>query len=106
MGININGVEWSIVFTSDSENLKRPDGSITLGVTDINCKTIFIWVGLKDSLLKKVIIHELCHAFVFSHNHVLPLDEEEFLCSFVDTYAIDVLSITNEILLGKNKKLS
>lgn len=57
-------------------------------------------------MLRKVVIHELSHAFVFSHEYELSLDEEEFLCSFIDTHAIDILSMADELLLGENKKFS
>lgn len=106
MVIEINGIQWSIIFTSDTENLKRPDGSITLGVTDIPCRTIFLWAGLTGRMLRKVVIHELSHAFVFSHEYELSLDEEEFLCSFIDTYAIDILSMTDNIILESSEENS
>ena len=104
MMIEINGIQWNIIFTNNTDNLKRPDGSITLGVTDILCRTIFIWAGLTGRMLRKVVIHELSHAFVFSHEYELSLDEEEFLCSFIDTYALDILSMADELILGDNKE--
>ena len=106
MVIDINGIQWNVISTNDVDNLKRPDGSITLGVTDIPCRTIFLWAGLTGRMLRKVVIHELSHAFVFSHEYELSLDEEEFICSFIDTHAIDILSMADELLLGENKKFS
>lgn len=100
MSIIINGVEWIIVLTEDTENLKRSDGSITLGVTDLNCRTIFLWRGLNGSLLRKVLIHELSHAFIFSYQYYLTVEEEEFLCSFIDTYAEDIISEADSLLKG------
>lgn len=99
--MNINGIEWNVILTNDAENLRRPDGSITLGVTDINCKSIFLWSGLNERMLRKVLIHELSHAFVFSYDYSLELDEEEFLCSFIDTYAIDILHKVDSLILGE-----
>lgn len=97
MRIEINGIEWAVVFTANQDNLRRPDGSVTLGVTDINCKTIFLWVGLKGHMLRKVLIHELSHAHVHSYGFDLPLDEEEFLCSFIDTYSEDILALADSV---------
>lgn len=57
-------------------------------------------------MLRKVVIHELSHAFVFSHEYELSLDEEEFLCSFIDTYAIDILSMTDNIILESSEEKS
>lgn len=104
MGIEINGIEWTVVFTANQENLKRPDGSITLGVTDLNCRTIFLWVGLRGHMLRKVLIHELSHAHVHSYGFELPLEEEEFLCGFIDTYSSDILALAESVLSGNLKK--
>ena len=100
MVVEINSIQWNIIFTNNVENLKRPDGSITLGVTDIPCRTIFIWAGLTGRMLRKVVIHELSHAFVFSHEYELSIDEEEFLCSFIDTYAEDIITKADSLLKG------
>ena len=78
--------------TRNKDDLKRSDGTITLGVTDLNELTIYLFSGLKDELFRKVLIHEICHAFIFSYGFYLTLEEEEFVCSFVDTYASDILS--------------
>ena len=99
MGTVINGIEWNIVLTTNSKELERSDGSVTLGVTDLNLRTIFLWRGLKGKLFRKVLIHELSHAFIFSYDYYLTLEEEEFLCSFVDTYAEDILNEANRLIL-------
>jgi Zn-dependent peptidase ImmA (M78 family) len=99
MNIRINNVDWGIILTSNLENLKRSDGSVTLGVTDINLRVIFLWKNLNEHMMRKVLIHELCHAFVFSYGYYMTEDEEEFLCSFIDTYAEDIIEDA-EILLS------
>lgn len=105
MKTTINGIEWNIVLTHDREDLKRSDGSVTLGVTDLNCTTIFLWDGLHGDLLRKVLIHEMSHAFVFSYGYTISVEEEEFLCSFIDTYAEDIISESESLLLDGFKKM-
>ena len=109
MKIIVNGIEWVIILTKDSENLKRSDGTITLGVTDLNCKCVFLWAELEPYMLRKVLIHELSHVFIFSYGYSMTLDEEEFLCSFIDTYASDIINLTESTLktsFGKISKFS
>lgn len=98
MKININNYSWDIIYTSDSNNLKRSDGTITLGVTDINLMTIFIYSNLDNYMRSKVLIHELTHAYMFSYNYYIPLDQEEFICSFIENYAIDIINQCDYIL--------
>lgn len=98
MFVCINNICWEIVFTNDCDNLRRNDGSLTIGITDgLDCK-IYIFNKLKGPLLKKVLIHELTHAYMFSYNYYLTLDEEEFVCSFIDTYGEEILNNTDYIL--------
>lgn len=98
MHVLINNVQWRLLLTDNTEDLKRTDGSITLGVTDLNMMTIYLWKGLKGSMLRRVLIHELSHAFIFSYEYYLTVEEEEFLCSFIDTYADSILSEADELI--------
>lgn len=98
MKVSINDREWEVVFTSDAKDLMRSDGTVTFGVTDRNVMCIYLYSGLKGTLLRKVLIHELTHAFIFSYGYYLTIDEEEFICSFVDCYAYDLVSLTNNLL--------
>lgn len=98
MKVGINGFEWEVVFTSSAKDLMRSDGSLTFGVTDRNVMCIYLSSSLKGSLLRKVLLHELTHAFIFSYGYYLTIDEEEFICSFMDCYAYDLVSLTNNLL--------
>ena len=105
MRVEINNIEWDIIFTNNTDDLKRSDGSVTFGVTDVNVLGIFIWSSLRGRMLRKVMIHELSHAFIFSYGYFLTLEEEEFLCSFIDTYAEDIISYTDSILTEAFKEI-
>ena len=101
MNVNINGVSWKIIYTSDYDYLKRSDGVITLGVTDVRLKTIYVYSNLSSYMRRKVLIHELTHAFIFSYNYYLPLDQEEFVCSFVENYGVDIIK-TYDYICNQN----
>lgn len=105
MKVRINDIEWNIVFTNNTEELQRSDGSVTFGVTDVNLLEIFIWSSLRGRMLRKVMIHELSHAFIFSYGYFLTLEEEEFLCSFIDTYAEDIIEYTDNVLTKGFKEM-
>lgn len=76
----INGVWWDVCFVSPhSKKLIRSDGSYSVGVTDSTEQTIYISDMLQGAFLRKVICHEIVHAFIFSNGIYIPLEEEDVL---------------------------
>lgn len=99
MRFQVNGVHWEIVFVnSNSDDLRRDDGSITLGVCDNNVKCIFISNALRGLLYERVLIHELTHAWIFSYGIYLTLEQEEFVCEFVSNYGRSILSMADKLI--------
>lgn len=95
----MNGERWKIVVVpSNSKWLARSDGTLTLGVTDSNVMTVFLSKQLRGSLLRKVLLHELTHAWMFSYNYHLSLDEEEFVCDFLASNAEAIIAKADEII--------
>lgn len=99
--VTINGLKWKIKFT-DKEHDLIVNGVVRLGVADRNRLTIYLFDGLYGKMLRKVLIHELTHAWLFSYDYVLDVDTEEMLCAFVDTYAEDILHYA-DVYLSENK---
>ena len=59
----INGTNWRVVFVKpNSEAIRRTDGSYSVGTTDANTHEIYLNENLHGDFLKKVFIHEVCHA--------------------------------------------
>lgn len=106
MRIIINGIEWNIYTTTDTNNLMRDDGSITLGVTDTVTNTVYIWKNLDDALFRKVLIHELSHVFIHSYGYTIGIDEEEFICMFISTYGEDIINTVAWLLSTMEEKFS
>lgn len=97
----INGVRWDIVFVPpNSPNLRRSDGSITCGVCDFGDRCIYISNALQGAFLRKVYIHEVCHAAVFSYSIELSLPQEEFLCDFIATYGDEIFAIVDDLFMA------
>ena len=105
MSFRINGIEWNIVWVhSSSANLRRSDGTITVGVTDFGTKCVYLSRALHGEFLKKVMAHELCHCFCFSYNIVMSVDEEERLADWIATYGEDLIYLLDDIMRTMLKK--
>lgn len=94
----INGVHWKLKrVDTKNRNLRRPDGSVTIGMTDGNSRTVYIEKNLRGRLLDKVLAHELCHCFMFSYNIYMDRDEEEFLADWVSNYGRELVYKLDEL---------
>lgn len=99
MDIRVNDTLWHIQFKKPtSSELKRSDGTISLGVTDRNTHTIYLSNALRGFMQRKVLIHEVCHAICMSYDVYLPIEQEEILCDFVATYGDEVFDIVDMVL--------
>lgn len=99
MFFTINGTDWRVQYENPlSDELKRSDGTISLGVTDRNTHTIYLSDKLQGFMERKVLIHEVCHAICMSYDVYLPIEQEEILCDFVATYGDEVFGIVDMVL--------
>lgn len=95
----VNNLEWNISLVEPrSPVLKRSDGTITLGVTDNNDRTVYINNRLSYDMFDRVICHELCHVFSFAYNLHIPIETEEMIADFLSTYGRDVIAVADDIL--------
>lgn len=94
----INNEVWRIVLTSPNHPmLQRSDGSYTIGACDYEAGTIYISEDLDNTLMRKVICHEVAHAAMFSYDVNLDFAQEEILADLIATYGREIISITNQI---------
>ena len=95
----INGIKWDIVWVnSNSDNLRRSDGSITVAVTDWNDKCVYMSNMLRGCFLRRVTAHELVHCFMFSYDVHIPIEEEEFIADWVATYGTDLIYLLDDLM--------
>jgi hypothetical protein len=100
LNFELNGIRWQIVWVDNKNSLlSRTDGSMSVGVTDMNTHCIYLAKSLHGAFLRKVLIHELCHCVCMSYNIYMPIEQEEMLCDFVATYGDQVFEIV-DILTG------
>ena len=95
----VNNQEWQLKFVNpNNRNLMRSDGSITIGMTDNNKKTVFINNKLKGRLQDKVLCHELTHVFAFEYDYDIPIEVEEIVADFMSLYGRDIIYLLDEIM--------
>lgn len=98
MTFSINGERWSVRFEPpDSALLMRSDGSLSIAVTDDALHTIFVSDAISGQFLRKVMTHEICHAFSFSYGLHIPIEIEEQIADFLASYGRDIIRTADEI---------
>lgn len=101
----INGIKWDIVWVNAySSDLRRSDGSYTVGMTDWHRKSVYLAKGLKGAFLRKVTAHELVHCFCFSYDVHIPIQQEEFMADWVSLYGEDLIYLLDDLMQMITKK--
>lgn len=104
MIFTVNNQEWQLKFVNpNSDELMRSDGSITLGMTDNNVKTVYINNKLNNYMTDKVLAHELTHVFAFEFDYFIPIETEEIVADFMSLYGRDIVYLLDD-LVGILKK--
>ena len=100
MTFSVNNQEWNLQFVNpNSKELMRSDGSITLGMTDNNVKSVFINNRLSDYMANKVLAHELVHVFAFSFDYSMPIEVEETVADFFSLFVRDMINLLDDLTL-------
>lgn len=101
----INGIEWDIERCSPMDsNLRRSDGSLTVGMTDNRTKTIYLSDRLSGEFLRKVTAHELVHAFCMSYEVYMDIEQEEFMADWISRYGEELVYLLDDIMSGILRK--
>lgn len=103
MILRINGETWKLCFVSPTDPILRVDDGYTLGVTIPVWRRIYISNAIEGSLLRKVFIHELCHAFVYEYGIYLPIYYEEVFADALATYGEVIINKGNMLCAYCNK---
>ena len=95
----VNNQEWRLLFVKpNSKELMRSDGSITLGMTDNNVKTVFVNNRLNDYMTDKVICHELTHVFAFEFDYSMDIETEEIVADFMSLYSRNIILLLDDLI--------
>lgn len=103
----VNGQTWQIrAVRALDDRLMRSDGSVTVGVTDNNDKTIYISELLGGTFLDRVICHELTHVFSFEYNLDIPIETEEIIADFMSLYGRDIIYLADSIMSSLVRRIA
>lgn len=95
----VNNQEWELMFVKpSSRQLMRSDGSITIGMTDNNTKTVYINNKLNRALTDKVICHELTHVFAFEFDYSMDIETEEIVADFMSLYGRNIIYLLDDLV--------
>ena len=100
MKFTVNNQEWALVLVNpNSKELTRSNGTITLGMTDNNTRTVYINNRLSDYMTNKVLAHEICHVFAFSFDYSMPIEVEETVADFFSLFGRDMINLLDDLTL-------
>lgn len=100
----VNGHKWGLLFVSpDSDLLRRSDGSLTVGMTDLNTHTVYIVNNVYGDFLRKIFRHELCHVYALEYGIYFPPYYEEVFADALATYGEEILNKSNELCIRCGK---
>lgn len=95
----VNNQEWELRFVKpSSKELMRSDGSITIGMTDNNTKTVYINNRLSDYMTDKCLAHELCHVYAFSFDYYMDIETEEIVADFISLYGRNIIYLLDDLI--------
>lgn len=94
--IIINGERWRVRRIPPSHPvLVYKTGAPAIGCCDDITKTIYLSYTLSPAMTKRVLCHEIVHAFMYSYNVPLTDEVEEIVANIIDTYGYSIISWTN-----------
>ena len=98
MDIRVNDILWRIQFKKPtSSELRRSDGTISLGVTDNTTKTVTIADNVSDYMTDKILCHELVHVYSFSYGCDIDIKTEEIIADFMSLYGRNIVYTADKI---------
>lgn len=98
MKIKIGNLEWTVLRAAAHEPVLVVDGLECTGTTWLGKAEIYIDETLQGSRAMRTLVHELCHAYIFSTQAIRPETwDEEAICDFVAVYALEITKLASEV---------
>ena len=98
MIFELNEIEWTVVFVNPlNGKLRRSDGSLTVGATEIQTRTVYIADNLHPAFEWKVLCHEIVHAAMASYGVWLTIEQEELVADLIATYGKEIIQTTDRV---------
>ena len=96
--VNINGLVWDVDIVSSENKALTLDGRKCRGATWCGQQRIVLSAMLNQHTARRVITHEVTHAFVWATQvHVQKTYTEEEMCDFIACYGTQINRCADEI---------
>lgn len=101
VSFNIVDQEWAIRVVDSHDPHMVADGTVCRGCTWVGQSAIYMSNELTDRTFKRVLLHELVHAYLFATQMSIPdTFNEEQLCDFFAIYSEKILELANTLEQG------
>ena len=98
MDIRVNDILLHIQFKKPiSSELRRSNGTISLGVTDNTTKTVTIADNVSDYMTDKILCHELVQVYSVSDGCDIDIETEEIIADFMSLYGRNIVDTADRI---------
>lgn len=93
--IRINGELWRVRLVPPQHPILYRNGNPAIGCCDDITKTIYISNMISQSLMKKVLCHEIVHAAMYSYDVEISDYTEEIVADLIATYGNEIMTLTH-----------
>ena len=91
MKVKIKDLEYQIIEEDDGEKVyKDKDNQMRLGLCEYLSTKIYLLKDMTIERKKRVLIHELTHAFIEAHGIFIQKFNEEQVCEFMAVYSHEI----------------
>lgn len=97
--VKIGNIDWNVYPVKHGDvRLMAEDDENVLGITYFSESTIYICNDcVSASVMKRTILHELCHAALFSYGYDAEHMNEEDICNFFELAAPELCAKSDEV---------
>lgn len=96
MKVKIKDLEYEIVEKDDGEKVfKDKDNQMRLGLTEYRQQKIYLLKEMTADRKKRVLIHELTHAFIEAYGMIEEFKEEQ-VCEFMAVHSREINTICDK----------
>lgn len=96
MKVKIKDLEYEIVEENDGEKVfKDKDNQMRLGLTEYRQQKIYLLKEMTVARKKRVLIHELTHAFIEAYGMIGEFNDEQ-VCEFMATHSREINAICDK----------
>ena len=93
----INGQNYKVFFVNSDDEKLYLEGQ-RIGKSYLLDGEIYIDKTLNDYYMKKVLIHEVTHAFLYNYGFSQVQFDKEVICDFLEYHAENIINQVEEIL--------